>query len=153
MLQRIGDMAEERFLTAANIKTLLTPEWFIKVEAGGVAWDVRGIDAFAYIEPIDGSKRMIVPIQVKSSTLAKERYIRKYPQHVTAGVVIMVVQPYRTDDEIRHQLYSFLGQVRNKNERYDEFLRRTMSQRLSYRGRQIRRMLIRRKAETSPPQS
>lgn len=119
-----GEMAEYRFFTACKVRTKQTPSWFIKVKDGKIFWDRRGIDAFAYFKPLDGSKRVIVPIQVKSSSTGRRHFLLEKSLEEIDNILVIVVHHSKTDDQIRQQLYSELGKIRAQKRRMDDFMRK-----------------------------
>jgi hypothetical protein len=122
-----GADSELRFISACSVRTPETPAWFVKVIAGGPAWDIRGVDAFAYYVPEDGSKRVKVPIQIKSSLQGKRNFRKKASADSRKNVIVIAVLASETDDQLRGQLYAELERVRGAGKRFDDFLTRTMA--------------------------
>ena len=103
-----GLRREARFFTALEVRTALTPEWFLKVERAGSYIDVRGIAHVRISE-----KTLKMPIQVKSSKTNKKDFLAKY-SHLPKVVEVIVADDWSTDDQLRQRIYSATGEVRSK---------------------------------------
>ena len=106
-----GLRREARFFTALELRTALTPEWFLKVERAGSYIDVRGIDGFAHI--MIGEKRLKAPFQIKSFKTNKKDFLAKY-SHLPRVVEVIVADDWATDDQLRQRIYSATGELRSK---------------------------------------
>lgn len=122
---------EQRFFAVVGVKTAKTPDWFLKVSGVSPSMDIRGIDAMASIRDRNGGTPIKVPVQIKSSYAGLCKYYDKYPGHLDAGVIVIVVHCHRTDDDIRSALYRELKTAYERGSRFDDFLARLMSSRLS----------------------
>ncbi len=122
-----GAETESRFLRVCNTKTAKTPSWFIRVKESPIPWDLRGIDAFAYFFPLDGKKRIKVPIQIKSSRAGKEKFIKHYSAYMVENVFVIVVTSNKSDDAIRRELYTELKRIRDAEINFVEFLSATIA--------------------------
>jgi hypothetical protein len=133
----VGLLSEERFLKALSVKTERTPVWFIKIRRASRFMDLRGVDFYAFLYFPNENRRVKVPIQIKSSMTGR---IKFYQSHIQLGsVVVIIVKPDRTDDDIRHQLYKILESVRDVDRRYDVFFDLLSAQKI--RQKKVRRLL------------
>lgn len=133
--EKVGAESERRFFAACNERTRRTPDWFIKVAQADVAWDVRGIDGFAFFRPLDGGKRIKVPIQIKSSKRGRKEFLKKMPSSFASNVTVVVVLRWKSDEQLRQQLYAKLGSIRNQRITFHYFLAETMGKPLSSQAR------------------
>jgi hypothetical protein len=109
-----GLATENRFYSVMKERTEDTPSWFKKIEKASRLFDRRGIDAFAFVEYVPGERRLRIPIQIKSSRGGVDNYKAKHKLCVEHGVAILLINPHKTDEQVRSYVYNELGQVRNK---------------------------------------
>lgn len=132
----VGLETESRFYRLCRERVPETPDWFLSVKEAGASWNIRGVDAFIYISPREkGAKRVKVPVQIKSSAGGKKHFALKHPQDSVENIVVIVVKPHRSDDQVRQQIYTEVGRVRKEGKRFDDFFARAMSRRLSKTSR------------------
>lgn len=109
-----GKETERRFLAALEVRTAHTPRWFLRIQRARSYHDRRGIDAFAFVTYRPGERRLRVPIQIKSSRAMLNLYYERHPAAKKYGVVVIVVDPKKTDDQLRDYVYNVLGRVRKQ---------------------------------------
>ncbi len=110
----VGDATESRFFTALGIRTAQTPIWFQKVKPAHRLWDIRGIDAFAYVDYREGERRLKIPVQIKSSATGAKHYYEIHQLCKEHGVHVIVVKSTKTDDQLRQSAYAALGGIRKR---------------------------------------
>ena len=117
---------ENRFLAIANERHPERPHWLIKAVRAGPQWDVRGIDAFAYVRPEHTPKAIKVPIQVMNKSGGKsssrEAYYGRYPLLLGACLFIRVHRE-RSDEGIRATVYGELAKIRDSRADFSALLR------------------------------
>lgn len=124
MLQsdELGKATEARFLELLSRTTVFTPWWFMGVEKAPPEWDARAVDFFLYFRPLDGSARVKVPVQVKSSSSGARWFRLKQSEIRQANILLLVVRSTTSDHDVRRMTYSALKRLRAKCARYDDFL-------------------------------
>jgi len=112
--RQTGEDTEKRFFEAMQVRTEQTPPWFKKIERADLFFDLRGIDAFAFVEYREGERRLRIPIQIKSSKTGAKEYRERHPLCYEHGVVVIVVKSNRTDEQLRQHVYTELGRARKQ---------------------------------------
>jgi hypothetical protein len=112
--RKAGEMTESRFFAALSDRTAETPDWFIGITKTRKFMDRRGIDAFAFVGYKEGERRLRVPIQIKSSWGGARAYRERHLLCSEHGVVVIVINPRKTDEQLRRYVYNELGRARNQ---------------------------------------
>ena len=121
--EELGAHTESRFFNALSKRTPETPAWFVRVSKTTKFFDKRGIDAFVQVH-IEGQRSLRrIPIQIKTSIGGKEEYFAKHPLCYLYNVVVVVVEPHLTFDQIRTRTYRLVEEVRSANIHYTDLLR------------------------------
>jgi hypothetical protein len=120
--QKRGKDTEERFFRALKKRTLVTPEWFIKVRKASPDMDQKGVDAIVRIDVPTRKRHVSIPIQIKTSWHGLRRYWIKRPSALYRGaVLVIVVPPHFSDDQIRERTYMLLDKIRRGGRRFNDF--------------------------------
>jgi hypothetical protein len=120
--ERKGAENEHRFFNALSVRTDTTPDWFRRIKTLPAQMDVRGVDACAYIWSKGTTANATkVPIQIKSSYAGKRHYQQEQPVLQSENVVVVVILPDMTDDDIRRETYALLEGVHESGKRLGSF--------------------------------
>lgn len=136
-----GKAAEERFVSLA--RSLKGSTNIVRVKFASRRLDQHGVDAVVSLR-LPSKQILKVPVQVKSSEAGVSEYKEQYPQYVDQGVIIMVVNERRSDEEIRSELKFRLQVVQRTQVSFVQFFASMRKEpgvvsRQRY-GKQIRRM-------------
>lgn len=124
-----GAHTERRFFDALSTTCAETPVWFKKVKRASIDYDMRGVDALAVIVPKDKRRRKIkVPIQIKSSELGKWKYWHEKPLLQMKHVLVIVVNPLMSDDDIRALTFKLLTPYHESGVVFDSFFQGILQQ-------------------------
>lgn len=84
--------------------------------------DQKGVDAIVRIEVPRRSRHVSIPVQIKTSWIGLKRYRIKRPSPLYRGaVLIIVVQPNLSDNQIRERTYMLLEKIRRGGKRFNDF--------------------------------
>ncbi|HET8580868.1 MAG TPA: hypothetical protein VFL98_00145 [Candidatus Paceibacterota bacterium] len=125
-----GARTEARFFKVCSERAGYTPGWFCKIKRADIAWDLRGVDAFAYIRCPHRAKRVKVPIQIKSSDAGRNDFLRTRPVHDIENILVFVVRDRDDDGHVRRTFYNELWKLREKGIDFDDFLRIAMQKKI-----------------------
>lgn len=97
----------------------------VEVTPASLYFDRKGIDLLVSVAVEE--YRTVIPIQVKSSLRGARKYRHKYSTYIAVyGVVVIVVNKYRTEEEIREELIEVFTRIiasRITFEHFFEFIR------------------------------
>lgn len=113
-----GNATERRFLKIAKAaKTHVS-----RVERAPLKLDRAGIDAIVHTHNVDGQGSIQIPVQVKSSWLGVIKHERRYPNHMRAGVICIVVGNLQSNAEISQTLCSAIEHIQEQKMNFTQFL-------------------------------
>lgn len=115
-------MAEERFFRIMRENNKY-PDWFCGIVRSSAMFDVKGIDAFAYVRQQRTQNRVKVPIQLKTSRVGIQLFFKQWPEYWQQRVIALNVSPLRSEEEICRALFSELLHVYKGAYDYRELLR------------------------------
>lgn len=116
-----GKNAEKRLIALVRAMKQRFP-WISKVTQSGIKLDYAGVDASIYIRSPSG-EIVRVPVQVKSSYAGVIKFRREHPECTAAGVVVVIVNDYHTDEEISAAIAYKLKVIRTTGTHFGEFFR------------------------------
>ncbi len=106
-----GRSAEARF--EHNARCLMGAFPIIKIEHASYREDQHGVD-FIVTFLIKEERIFKAPVQVKSSNQAAKKYRRKYPLYIKIGIKVIVINEYKTDEEIQAELSKYFSYILEK---------------------------------------
>jgi hypothetical protein len=118
-LQR-GVSAEKRLVSMIRSSRKEIP-WIKTVRLAGRKLDQMGVDVIVYIQPLEGTVSLKVPIQVKSSVAGLLHHHLKYPHHRPAGVVEVLVNAMCSDVQLQLYMKEQLELIRKSGMNYGDF--------------------------------
>ena len=121
--EEIGRANERRFFAIFSDPSLVTPWWFMEMRTVSRTLDAHGVDAVATIHDPQKINPIRVPFQIKSSCAAMTDYFVKHPRAWFAGVVVVVVNKYRSDHVICGRVFRALQEIHEKEIRYDSYFK------------------------------
>lgn len=141
-----GKNSQRRFFKVAGfMRNRFTPSWFIGVIPADFEYDLRGVDAIAYITYPGETWASRIPIQIKSSWTGYYSYKEKHAKHGAEDVIVAVIRDDSTDEDIRTMLYEELKRIREQNIRFDQYFRELLAYPISRGAECVRQRLIRAK--------
>ena len=141
-----GRHSQRRFFEAVGfMRSRFTPSWFIGIIPADFEYDLRGVDAIAYITYPGDTWASRIPIQIKSSWTGYWAYKEKHAKYGGENVVIAVMRDEISNDAIRATLYDDLNKIREENVRFDEYFQNLFAHPISTGAERIRQRLIRAK--------
>jgi hypothetical protein len=134
--EEIGTESESRFFNAVLNDNGSKPSWFIRIERASIMFDIRGVDAWAFVW-YDGVRGEVqIPIQVKSSQRGRDDFYVTHPVAAQLHMPVLVISPRdppESADRICRNLYTTLGDIRRAGIRYDSYIRKIGSRGLNRR--------------------
>ncbi len=117
-----GNDAEGRFFDIVrSIKDSSLPK-IRRIRRTGSQFDQLGVDFVVFLIRSD-SRDIKVPFQIKSSYPAVKKFYKTHPTYKHLGVILIVINSYRSDDEISKEIVARLNKVLFEHRNYDEFFK------------------------------
>jgi hypothetical protein len=106
-----GRNAEERFVRVVRSLKIQLP-WIGKVRRTGPKLDRVGVDVSIFVKPLMGRKDIKIPVQIKSSDAGRRSFLVEYPESVSAGILLFVINEHYTDLDLRNAVKKMLEEIR-----------------------------------------
>jgi hypothetical protein len=144
-----GASAEARFFEVVRAHHADMPQWLVGILPVGPEYDVRGVDAIAYVEfenvyyekdPRVGR----IPIQIKSSVRGMLSFLDRHEEFGADGVVVVIVNDDRDDDAILFSARLNLETAREKGKTFwDDYFRELFDTELTEKANDRMREMVR----------